>query len=263
MAISDLQSARSQLSGAAVTHSSYATYTSRNGVVSKYVADEPAALASSADCDLDTYSLARVLASEGYGGGADGYAAALVAIGQASLNVAARNGLSITAQCVKAHGDANGHYGQQTQGREFATTEDPTAWHIECARQIRAGEVPDLAFGAHQYLDPSVWASRANSEHPLEPFSTVITRWHDSYKWAWAGSIPSVNPFYLMLFYPEGDEETRADSLKQCLEIYAAGKSGNSAAPGNPDALDTYDAPDGVFNTVLILAMGLLLIMVV
>ncbi len=93
-----------------------------------------------------------------------------------------------------------------------------------------------------------------------------MTRWHNSYKWAWAGSIPTVNPYHLMLFYPESDATVRADSLAEVLAIYDRGKAGNAPAAGDPDyrmtpegteePAESYSPPDGLFNTICLLLIA-------
>lgn len=183
------------------------------------VVDLPDELAQTVGLDEDHYSLARLIASEGYGSRRDpgatnrGRASAAVAITQTCLCAAARRGKTPTSLLTwHAVPRLLGHYGEQ-RGRWASTTIDPRPWHIEVGRQVLAGEVPDLAQGATQFLDPSVWLDGGGAQRgrPLRPLGEVLRRWCRTS--AWIGPIPSVATRYLALFRPEPSSARRAAAL--------------------------------------------------
>ena len=192
----------------------------------EYIRELPADLADAAGVDVETFSLACVMKSEGYGGRLSGKARALVAIGQCVVNAARssypRSKTPITDKLTRSrYRYANGHYGPQ-RGRYAATGVMPKPWHIRAAKAILSGAAPNLAQGCHSFCDPAVWRGGTQRGRKLRPFADVMKRWHDSYKWA-AVLVPGVDPFHLILFKSEGSKAKRAESLARCLEIYEGG----------------------------------------
>lgn len=203
------------------------------------VAVEPAKLAERAGVPLETYSLARVVRSEGYSGAAIGKAAAAVAIGQAVRNGAGSH--SITAKLVhSSYPAASGFYGEQ-RGRYASTRLDPTGWHAQVAAAVLERAVPDLARSATMFLAPHVYVGGTQAGRPLGPFDVRMRKWHsidqEGYDQAWVGHIATVDAGHLMLFHHESSVGAREASYKASLRIFEdvlAGK--NRPAPGDPDA---------------------------
>lgn len=204
------------------------------------VPTEPATLAHRAGLPLETYSLARCIASEGYSGAEEGKAAAAVAIGQAIRNGAGSS--SITAKLIRSrYPAAHGFYGEQS-GRYAATTRDPKRWHGLVAAAVLAGDVPDLARGATMFLAPTVYAGKGTQAgRPLGPFDVRMRKWHsidqDGYEQAWIGQIPTVDAGHLLVFRDESSAAKREASYKATLRVFDDVVAGRSApAPGDPDA---------------------------
>lgn len=218
----------------------------------------PAALLEQArrkvpDLDLNTYTLARVVASE-FGSGP--YPAQL-AIADADATRARTAGRSI-------HNHATGGgttYGRQGyNGRPVSTSLDPTMDHVAVARAALAS--PGFARGATFYFDPrtqySCWSqplkcipkgtSQPNRlQHPLailESWSFKKTRkgcardeknrYYCTYgertgrAAQWVGQINGINPYDLMLFKPKADDdhEEMTAQAKRIIEAGIRGQSG-------------------------------------
>src|SRR3990167_6280167 len=100
----------------------------------EYIRELPADLADAAGVDVETFSLACVMKSEGYGGRLSGKARALVAIGQCVVNAARssypRSKTPITDKLTRSrYRYANGHYGPQ-RGRKLRPFADVMKrWH--------------------------------------------------------------------------------------------------------------------------------------
>lgn len=123
----------------------------------------PNSLATSAGVDVETYSLARVIASE------EGLssAATQAAVGWSVRNKASSSGTSITKLLTNAvltkH---SGSYGTQrnievgTVGyygsdRYASTANDPYAGHVQVAAGVLDGTIPDFTNGADQFDRPA------------------------------------------------------------------------------------------------------------
>lgn len=102
-----------------------------------------------ADRATDIHTLARVMHSE-FASGTDLERAA---IGWATVNEAAHDGMGVTEYVTKPFGT----YGSQEGGRPVASGRPPpassTSWEI--ARRIVDGESPDVTYGAVRFFDPS------------------------------------------------------------------------------------------------------------
>lgn len=149
--------------GARVTH---APYSKTTGVVP----GTPTELASVAGVDVDTYSLARALASEE----GNSSAATQVAVAWAIRNHAEQAGKSLTELVTAAKlASHRGKYGTQrnievgTVGyngsdRYCSTAQDPYAGHLQVAIGVLDGTFPDITGGADQFDRPS---GESNPEH--------------------------------------------------------------------------------------------------
>ncbi len=167
--------------GARVTH---APYSKTTGVVP----GDPSVLAGLAGVDVDTYSLARALASEE----GNSSTATQVAVAWAIRNHAEQGGKTLTELVTYAKLPAHrGKYGTQrnievgTAGynrsdRYCSTAQDPYAGHLEVARGVLDGTFPDITGGADQFDRPSgesnpdaVAANREASGSELAPVEGV------------------------------------------------------------------------------------------
>lgn len=142
--------------GDRVTHAPYSKVTGM-------VPGSPQSLADVAGVDVETYSLARVIASE------EGLssAATQAAVGHSVRNHANTAGKSITAVLTYAKlASHRGSYGTQrnievgTDGyngsdRYASTANDPYAGHLEVAIGIMDGSIPDFTNGADQFDRPA------------------------------------------------------------------------------------------------------------
>lgn len=121
---------------------------------------DPAALAAQAGLDLDTYALARAIASEE----GNSSAAVQALVGHAMHNYAVGSGRSIAAVLLRAqNADHDGAFGTQkdleiTLGngnhpsdRYASTASDPYEGHAAVARGVLDGTIPDLTGGADQF----------------------------------------------------------------------------------------------------------------
>jgi len=214
------------------------TYTDRKTGETKQkeievVNELPPELAKAAGTDLETYSLARVIASEGYSG--DDYALAMVGIGNVIKNEARRrNGddsLAITRLLVYSQFPvAKDHYGEQS-GRYAATTRDPMKWHVLFAKALMDKDLPDITKGATQFLDPWGPASTQKKKR-LEEFPDVMERWHK--KSAWIGELPGLDTLSLAFFRPEPDEAKRNSALASLLGIWRKRYGSGQGTPTTP-----------------------------
>lgn len=227
----------------ALTHATVTTVPTGTGGTVKIALASPADLAAQAGLSRDANALGRVIRSEGYGSSQDpertarGRAAAAVAIGQAI-----RNGADLAKRSIEAKLTASnfvaaaGYFGEQS-GRYASTTLDPTMWTGQVAQAVLANDVPDLAQGAHKFLDMAVFARGEQAGRPLDSLKNVLTSWmlHDGLEWV--GPIPTVDPFYLILLrHGNASHAQRQAQLDELLDIYEAGKLGDhEPAEGDPD----------------------------
>jgi len=118
---------------------------------------EPTQLAAGAGVDLDTYALARMIASEAGGQ----KTIAQQAVGAVALSYAGDRGESISQVLLRSTHAGDGYFGKQSQGRYAATSHDPSASHLVMAAELQSGAIADPTGGARQwdsprsYTDPS------------------------------------------------------------------------------------------------------------
>lgn len=191
----------------------------RDGVLKSievlYCPQLPIELARIAGTTVETYSLARNMASEGYAG--DDYTLAMMVIGHVGRNVARAKYPSATYPITtlltySSYAAVRWRYGEQS-GRWAATTRDPTRWHVMLADAIRNGEVADITRGAVKYLDP--WPPGAVQRgKALPPFDQLMTVWHGpKVKVAWRGPLPGIQTSALAVFHDEPDAVKRREAL--------------------------------------------------
>ncbi len=106
------------------------------------IAENPDDLAASANLDLQTYTLARVISSEE--GNSPVYYWA--AIASATLNNSIGGDVFSYA--------TDGSFGRQGVGRPVATSEDPYDGHVRIAQAAINGQIADPTQGATQWVAP-------------------------------------------------------------------------------------------------------------
>ncbi len=148
----------------------------------------PEQLAAQAGLDLETYALARMIASEE--GSSSREVQALVA--HAVVNAARAGGKSISSKLLRAKlPEHNGFFGTQRnieQGTEgfngsdrFASTAtDPYEGHAAIAAGVLSGAIPDLTAGATQFDRPSGLSDPDRiANNRLEAGSELVTDLED------------------------------------------------------------------------------------
>jgi hypothetical protein len=228
-----------------VTHSARfkETFLNSSGATIIYYRKDPSEFAAEAGVDVETYSLARSIRSEGYGGAASGKAYAAVAIGQALVNLAASGRRSITAMLTNSTAKlagtdltpADNYYGNQL-GRRAATTSDPTQWHIDVATAVLAKTVPDFVNGATQFIDPRTHESGKQGDSNLKSPEKILNKRITEGN-VWIGNIPMISTWHLMFFRPESSPEVCEGCRPEALKIFELGRAGKSTTfgvAGNP-----------------------------
>jgi hypothetical protein len=113
----------------------------------------PQALAEQAGLAIDVYSLARMVASEGY---STITPTGMLALAEAARNEAQRRGISVTQLLTTVTKDgphASGFYGRQEPGTWASTYQDPTPASIAAAKQALE-QSSNVAQGATDFFDP-------------------------------------------------------------------------------------------------------------
>jgi len=187
-----------------------------------------AALAAQAGLPADVYTLARLFASEGVGGGQN---EALVHTlqGLAVLNEARRRKVSITQLLAP-----DGYYATQT-GRYAATNFDPKAWQVELARLLLTGAVPDITDGAIHFFSPRAQVA-LNARNPAQnkPPETIVQNWGNDGE-VWIGNVAGVNPWYYFAFRKATSAQDKAAGIQAGLQQVAYGRAGQSKVYTSPE----------------------------
>jgi hypothetical protein len=192
----------------------------------------PSSLADAAGLDLDTYSLARMIASE------DGSAndTVLRCLGECARNQAAHNGVSITTLLTKSSDTAiNGLYSEQAAGKWASTRVDPDDRATTAAQDVIAGS--SYAKGGRDFFDPSSQDKGVQNGHILNLTSEKYIDRNASSGLYWVGPIDGVDPYHLMIFADGADTSTTA-----ALAALNTGR-GFPASYGNIDSADNASAP--------------------
>lgn len=194
-----------------------------------YIAEDPAELARTAGLDLDTYALARMLASEGYGDTKDHpeetrKGRAVAAVAQAQIALRAKGGarglrLALLGSFLVAN---RGRFGSQG-GRYASTRHAPTKWHVQVAQAVIRGELPNITANATQFLDPT---GAFTVDYP-----TTLASWTRTARWI--GPLPTIASGWFQAFAPERSAEVRERSRTAAL----AASFSYQADPRDPDQL--------------------------
>jgi hypothetical protein len=268
MSVADLQAALSSPgANALLTHATLTTVPTGTGETVRIALAGPADLAAQAGLSREAYALARCITSEGYGGsvlpkrlqelGLDpnyGRAAAAVAIGQAIRNGARLDGgKSIESKLTYSKFvAARGYFGEQS-GRYASTTLDPTMWAGQVAQAVLADEgLPDLARGAHKFLDLAVYKTGIQAGKQIPPLDATLTSWMLEEGLVWKGPVPTIDTYHLaILGRGSASLAQRQEQRQELLDIFAAGKAGND----EPEGGDPDDGPVDWTDVVAVLAV--------
>ncbi len=216
-------------------------------MVGQLIHTPPSELAASVNTGLDTYSLARCIASEGWGGLREQVTLAMVAMGFTVVNEAHRRDITIT-QLVTTKG---GQYGEQNKVGYASTARDPTHWHIVVATMVIDGTVDNPIDGATKFVDPAVWATGGmQAGKRLRPFNEVMAEWHDEV--AWIGPIPGIDSFHLSFFRREKNVTVRWQAQRDILKMYATRSS--NGKPGGGGSGGGRSSPVGPFLVAIAFA---------
>jgi hypothetical protein len=161
--------------------------------------------------------------SEGYGGPVDQKARAIIAIGQAVRRMAMSkfplDATPITRLLTAStFSIARNRYGEQG-GRYASTRLDPKPWHIEVAKAILDGDLPEIVPRSTKFLDP--WTPGATQRgRKLPDFVKVMENWHRKDHYAWAGPVDGIDTGALAFFYPEPSMPIREENLAKIIKSY-------------------------------------------
>lgn len=172
---------------------------------------DPLELATQAGLDLETYALARCLASE-HGLAADAY---LTAVGWAVRNKAAERGVRISRLLTDGAGTTgDGYFGEQkaAAGTKYASTRvDPDERHVRVAATVTASAV-DPTGGATHFFSPraqDALAARAETDPDYAKYAGHDAAYIEA-RWSAPGGLyaegadmvvpPGVDPRVLALF---------------------------------------------------------------
>jgi hypothetical protein len=269
MSVADLQAAlASPGANALLTHATVTTVPTGTGETVKIALADPGTLAAQAGLSREAYALARCITSEGYGGsvlpkrlqqlGLDpnyGRAAAAVAIGQAIRNGAKLDGGKSIEQKLtySKFVSARGYFGEQS-GRYAATTLDPTMWAGQVAQAVLAddGGLPDLARGAHKFLDLAIYKTGIQAGKEIPPLEQTLKSWMDDEGLVWKGPVPTIDTYHLALLgRGSASLAQRQEQRQELLDIFAVGKAGND----EPEGGDPDDGPVDWTDVVAVLAV--------
>lgn len=192
----------------------------------------PEDMARAAATDLETYSLARVTASE-YGSGPP---LAVLAIAEAIRNYARGKGKSIFSVLTADSREAvRGVFGEQ-HGRYASTLRDPTLYTAAAARAALGGT--SLAQGAVKFFDPRVQDGGYQSDRKLTYDAVgIVRRWAgDGY--VWVGPIEGINEYNLMLMRPATGTVDTAPAIA-AIERGRRGLQPSKPTPETPQGRET------------------------
>lgn len=191
----------------------------------KRASGTPSVLAQAAGLSLDTYTLARCVASE-FGSGP---AIALFGIAEAIRNHSTRRGTTIFAALTasSARPESAGLFGEQS-GRYASTLRDPSPRHVAVARSAIEDRTSFVG-PAVKFFDPRVQDGGYQADRKLTKDAAQVVESWSSDGYEWIGPVDGINPYNLMLFRPSGDPQTAA-----ALHEIALGRSGRKDQKGFP-----------------------------
>ncbi len=145
-------------------------------LVNGVVYESPSELAEIAGVDVDTYSLARMIASEQETKSPSGNE--LVGVANVVLNEARARGISVT-DLLTSSSVGGGFYGAQSAGSRYAaTSKDPYERDITIASGVLSGDIPDITQGARHFFSPATQdILHARDETKYKSADEIDSRW--------------------------------------------------------------------------------------
>lgn len=161
---------------------------------------DPAILAANAGLDLDTYALARMIASE-EGDSNDSHQ---IAVGECARNHASRVGVSISTMLLRSTGknyseEANGRFSEQGKGKWASTSKAPTRTNVNNAIRVLSGT--DVTGGGIDFFSPSgqiIGLVQGTSRIKISASKYIKRNAKDGLQWT--GPIDGINAKKLMVF---------------------------------------------------------------
>lgn len=137
---------------------------------------------------LDAYSVARNIASEA---GTDADPAEKIAIGEAAVNRARRDEMSIARLTLK---DGRWYARQRGKNPRVASSRDPQLEDVIAADLVLDGRTGNFARGATHYFSPRGMDWLFREGRTDSDRWDVFERWTKSFGLAWVGELPGINP---------------------------------------------------------------------
>lgn len=193
--------------GSSIAGSRTSTYRTESGY--EIVDGDPSTLAASAGASLDVYSLARMVASEGYRGAGPG---AWLAVAETTRNRAAQLGVSVHSLLTRSKvPEARGRYSEQAARKWASTRVDPRGHHLEAAR-IAMEEGSQTARGATDFFDPTSQNSGMQNGHRLRLNAEQYIAQRNAAGLYFVGEIDGVDSDHLYLLGPGGGSDAPFDA---------------------------------------------------
>jgi len=205
----------------------------------EYISESPEELAWQCGAQLEPYSLARLVASEGYSGDKSREAAAAaVAIAQIVVNESKRKQWTPTKRLTYHISDDNRRwrYGRQ-KGRFAATIAAPKKWHLDVGEAVWSSRVADISEGCHMFFDPKAQDAGTQAGEALDRDAIDVCR-----EWIVDSGnefvpVVGVSAYHLMCFRKSNlPKSQRAANFEKAKQVILAGRKGESTlVEGDPD----------------------------
>jgi hypothetical protein len=255
VSIAELQSQRNQGEGFTLQPQGFVMGGERSR---QYIEQEPQMLAWECGVNVNVYSLARMIASEGYSGDKQTEGAtAAIAICQMALNKAKRVGQDVTDVMTyhPSRDNRNDRYGRQNGGRYCSTIRDPKQWHLNVANAVWNSLVPDIVEGCHMYFDPKVQDGGKQAGTALRRDAEGVCR-----EWIIDGGnefvpLPGISTYNLMAFRRPLAKSLRKENFELAMQHIEKGRRGKSTLdPRDPDKYTGMHTKTAITLETLILA---------
>lgn len=119
--------------------------------------DNPTDLAAQAGTNLDTYALARLIASED--GNADQTTKTAIALAAMNYFKNVRKSSPSKVLLYSKYSGGMGKFGKQSQGRYAGTSQDPHEDDLRIAKMVASGQTADFTGGANHWMHPGSQSS--------------------------------------------------------------------------------------------------------
>jgi hypothetical protein len=160
-----------------------------------YVTPSAADIARASGLDVETLSLAALIASE-VGTLSPRYYAI---VGEVGLAEARARGTTVTKLLTSAVKSGHaGEYGEQT-GRYAASSVRPNRRHYRAAELIRRGDTADFSRGARKFFAPKVMdAGKQRGRTLAHDAESLYRKWYgEGWRWTGHGESDGIDPYVL------------------------------------------------------------------